>query len=102
MELSLGLVYSFTFEFLNRCSVMNTKCFCVFSGKIDISLSLSGMFPGTILLGRVSEIEAINYHIGGGLEVFCFTDANSFDKGMFWEHGNTKMLELVDYCLQIV
>jgi hypothetical protein len=31
------------------------------------------VFPGTIILGRVSEIEAINYQIEKGLEVFVFT-----------------------------
>ena len=30
------------------------------------------LFPGTIILGRVDEFEAINDQIEKGLEVFCF------------------------------
>jgi hypothetical protein len=47
------------------------QVFVFFSGKMSVSLSLFGMFPGTIILGRVSEIEAVNYLLL--LFLFVFT-----------------------------
>jgi hypothetical protein len=44
-----------------------------FSGKMEVSLSLFGMFPGALILGRVSEIEAENYQIEKAWKCFvCF------------------------------